>query len=168
MTPKAISRILTAAALLSKLASAQNQCDVTNDGTLNGADLNSIVSMALGLSPCDPSNQSIGGCNVIGAQRVVNAAAGGGCSTSAAIKTHSVTLSWTASVSANVIGYNLYRSTTPGSNYTQVNSALISGTSYTDSVVQAGQTYYYAATAIDSSQNESGYSTEVNAIVPNP
>ena len=34
--------------------------------------------------------------------------------------------------------------------------------------VQAGQTYYYVTTAIDSSGAESGYSSTVQAVVPSP
>jgi len=39
---------------------------------------------------------------------------------------------------------------------------------YSDSTVQAGQTYYYATTAVDSSGSESGYSNKVQVVVPTP
>jgi fibronectin type 3 domain-containing protein len=78
---------------------------------------------------------------------------------------HSVTLSWTASTSA-VSGYNVYRSSVSGGPYTKLNSSLVTTTSYTDATVQAGQTYYYVVTSVDSSGNESAYSTEVSATVP--
>jgi len=42
----------------------------------------------------------------------------------------------------------------------------VGGASFTDSNVQTGQTYYYVATAVDASGNESVYSNEVPAIVP--
>jgi len=45
-------------------------------------------------------------------------------------------------------------------------STASSDPSYTDTNVQSGQTYYYVVTAINSSNQESGYSSEVTAIVP--
>jgi fibronectin type 3 domain-containing protein len=47
-----------------------------------------------------------------------------------------------------------------------VNSAPVGGASYADGSVQNGQTYYYVATAVDGSGNESVYSNEVAATVP--
>jgi len=81
--------------------------------------------------------------------------------------THVVDLSWQASTST-VAGYNVYRGTVSGGPYTKVNSSLISGTAYMDTTVQAGQTYYYVATAVDSSNDESTYSTQATAVVPSP
>jgi hypothetical protein len=71
--------------------------------------------------------------------------------------TYSVSLSWTASTSS-VAGYNIYRGTTAGQ-YTKLNPSLNSTTAYTDNTVAAGVTYYYAATAVNSSGEESSYST---------
>jgi fibronectin type 3 domain-containing protein len=47
-----------------------------------------------------------------------------------------------------------------------MNASPIGGVSYADSNVQSGQTYYYVATSVDASGNESVYSNEVSAIVP--
>ncbi len=80
---------------------------------------------------------------------------------------HSVTLSWTASTST-VVGYNVYRGSTSGGPYTLVTGSPVAGTSYTDSTVLAGQTYFYVVTAVDASGNESVYSNEVSAVVPTP
>lgn len=44
---------------------------------------------------------------------------------------HAVNLTWTASTDS-VDGYNILRSSVSGGPYTQVNSALISGTSFSD------------------------------------
>ena len=76
---------------------------------------------------------------------------------------HTVSLSWTASSSPNVTGYNVYRGITSGGPYKKINSALILGTSYVDTTVQSGQTYYYVATAADVSSIESAYSNEAPA-----
>ena len=81
---------------------------------------------------------------------------------------HSVALTWNASTSPNVVGYNVYRGTVSGGPYTQINSALDLTTSYTDSTVQAGQTYYYVVTAVDSAGGESSYSNETKAVIPSP
>lgn len=79
--------------------------------------------------------------------------------------THGATLLWTASTSL-VAGYNLYRATEFGGSYTKLNAALITDTTYTDSTVQSGNTYYYVVTALDSANNESVYSNQVTAKVP--
>jgi hypothetical protein len=77
---------------------------------------------------------------------------------------YSVNLTWSASTSS-VTGYNVYRGTTPGS-YSRINSALDANTAYTDSTVSSGITYYYAATSVNSSGQESGYSTPVEVSIP--
>lgn len=80
---------------------------------------------------------------------------------------HIVGLTWTDS-SSSVSGYNVYRGSTSGGPYTQLNSNLISGTTFTDNNVQAGQTYFYVTTAVNSSNVESGYSNQAEATVPSP
>jgi hypothetical protein len=79
---------------------------------------------------------------------------------------HSVSLSWTASASPNISGYKVYRGSVSGGPYTLVSPSLIAGTTYIDSSVASGQTYYYVTTAVDSSNNESGYSNQAVAAVP--
>ncbi|HKN75788.1 MAG TPA: choice-of-anchor D domain-containing protein [Candidatus Acidoferrum sp.] len=78
---------------------------------------------------------------------------------------YSVALSWAESTST-VAGYNVYRATVSGGPYTLVNPALIATVSYTDTTVQDGTTYYYVATAVDSSGDESAYSNQVAANIP--
>ena len=80
---------------------------------------------------------------------------------------HSATLGWTASASS-VSGYNVYRGSVSGGPYTLLNSSLVTPLTYTDSTVQGGQTYYYVVTAVDSSGNESSYSSQISGIVPAP
>jgi fibronectin type 3 domain-containing protein len=82
--------------------------------------------------------------------------------------THSVTLSWTASTSS-VVGYNVYRSTVSGGPYTLLTGTPVAASPYTDSSsVQAGVTYYYVVTAVDSNGNESVFSNEASVTVPTP
>jgi hypothetical protein len=78
---------------------------------------------------------------------------------------HSVSLTWDPSTST-VAGYNIYRGTQSGGPYSLLNSSLLSSTNYTDSAVQSGATYYYVSTAVDSSNDESSYSNEANAVIP--
>jgi hypothetical protein len=80
---------------------------------------------------------------------------------------HAVSLSWTASTST-VAGYNVYRAGQSGGPYTLLNSALLTGTTYADATVQAGQTYYYVVTAVNSAGLKSQYSNQVQAAVPSP
>ena len=70
-------------------------------------------------------------------------------------------LNWTTPIGA--VSYNLYRSVTSGSGYSQVNSSPITNPSYTDTGLTDGTTYYYVVTGLDSDGNESGYSVEVSA-----
>jgi Abnormal spindle-like microcephaly-assoc'd, ASPM-SPD-2-Hydin len=81
---------------------------------------------------------------------------------------HSVSLSWTASNSSGVNGYNIYRGTTSGGPYSKINAVLNASTLYTDSTVSDGQTYYYVTTAVNSSNEESGYSNQTQAVIPPP
>jgi hypothetical protein len=85
--------------------------------------------------------------------------------TGAAPAQHSADLSWSPSPST-VVGYNVYRSTTPGGPYGKVNSSLDPSTTYTDSSVQSGQTYYYVSTAVNSDGAESGYSNQLQMVIP--
>ena len=81
--------------------------------------------------------------------------------------TRSSTLNWDASTSA-VVGYNVYRATQAGGPYTKLNSSLIEPTSYTDSTVQADQTYFYVVTAVDANGVESVASNEIQVAVRSP
>jgi len=65
-----------------------------------------------------------------------------------------------------VVGYYIYRGTTSGGPYTKLNSSPVLLTTYTDSTVQSGLTYYYVTTAVDSGGNESVHSNEVSAPIP--
>ena len=79
---------------------------------------------------------------------------------------HSVSMSWSPSPST-VIGYNVYRGTTPGGPYLlKLTSSPQSATSLVDSTVLAGTTYYYVATSVDQNSVESAYSNQFTAAVP--
>jgi hypothetical protein len=81
---------------------------------------------------------------------------------------HTVNLSWVASTSPDVVGYNIYRRTGTTGSYTQINTVLNTTTAYTDASVADGQTYYYETTAVNSNKEESLPSTAVEAAIPAP
>jgi len=77
---------------------------------------------------------------------------------------HNVSLSWNAT--SQIAGYNIYRSSQPSGPFTKLNSILDTATVYTDVSVASGQTYYYAATSVDTNNVESGYSNIATAVIP--
>jgi hypothetical protein len=143
-----------------------NECDLDSNGAVTSSDMDAAVSMSLGLSPCTANILGAGVCNVVVVQRVVNAALGGPCVVGTVLP-HAVDLTWVASSSTGVTGYNVYRSSTTGGPYSLLNTALVTGTTFTDSAVQSGQTYYYVVKA-KSATEESGPSNEAVAVIPNP
>jgi hypothetical protein len=145
-------------------------CDLNKDGTTNVVDGQVAINMTLGITPCTANIAGNGVCNSTVVQRVVNAALGLACVTDSPVPppSHSVSLTWLASTSPNVAGYNVYRAASAGGAYSKLNSTLISATSFTDTTVQAGETYYYVATAVDTSAGESEHSNQAQATVPTP
>jgi len=71
-----------------------------------------------------------------------------------------VTLNWSASTGAT--SYNVYRSTTSGGEGTTPIKTGVTTTSFTDSTVTNGTTYYYEVTAVNVN-GESGRSNEASA-----
>jgi ASPM-SPD-2-Hydin domain-containing protein/centrosomal CEP192-like protein len=88
--------------------------------------------------------------------------AGGG----AGAAQHSVTLSWAASSTTGVVGYNVYRSAVSGGPYARITSGADPSLSYTDSAVTAGQSYFYVVTAVRGNGIESTYSNQAKAVIP--
>jgi hypothetical protein len=165
------NRIMTALAAcclgFSPAIQAQtNACDLNQDGLVNNADIAIAINMALGTVACSANVEGSNTCTVITVQRVFNASLGQPC---VAYNTHAAILSWTASTTPNVT-YNVYRaSASTGPFTTPVNSSPISGTTFTDASVQAGQTYYYVATAVDMNGNQSADSSpSVQVTIPSP
>ena len=78
---------------------------------------------------------------------------------------HFVSLAW-SETSSGVVGYNVYSSTQPSGPYSRLNTAPVATMAYTDNTVQSGQTYYYWITALDSSGNESAFSSDVAVTIP--
>jgi len=71
-----------------------------------------------------------------------------------------IDLNWNDNTELDLAGYNVYRSTTSGSGYTKQNTSVLTTSQYADtSGLINGVTYYYRVTAVDTSNNESGYAT---------
>jgi fibronectin type 3 domain-containing protein len=82
------------------------------------------------------------------------------------IPPHAVTLTWLGSGSdASTSGFNVYRSTTPGTGFVKI-ASRVSFPWYEDDRVVSGQTYFYAVTSLDLAGFESKFSSEVQATIP--
>jgi hypothetical protein len=78
---------------------------------------------------------------------------------------HVVDLDWKTSTSNNIAGYNVYRSP-DGRTWKKINPSLIASTLYSDSTVANGSTYYYAATTVNISDEESSKSAAIKVAIP--
>jgi hypothetical protein len=150
--------------------SSTSACDLAAPyGTIDSADVNAAINMSLGTTPCTANIAGAGVCNVVVVQRVINAmpppSGTGTCLTGTGAVAHSVSLGWTASTTTNVT-YNVYRATASGAYSSTPIASSLAGTSYTDTTVQAGQTYFYVTKAVDSSGSLSVASNEAQATVP--
>lgn len=144
-------------------AAPRNACDLNQDGVVDRLDVQLATAMLLGLLPCIANIDGPGVCDRRMVQLVINAANGEACVTA---KKHTVALNWTPSKTPGV-RYNVYRAYTSHGPYTKLTVSPQNAPAYIDSTVIAGQTYYYVATAVNSS-GESSYSNEAKAVLPYP
>jgi hypothetical protein len=93
--------------------------------------------------------------------------ASAGVTALAQVGQHAVDLSWNASTSADIVGYNIYRGQVASGPYLKINTGgLVASTVYSDTNVGSGMTYYYVATVVDSSGQESAHSNQAQAAIP--
>jgi len=78
---------------------------------------------------------------------------------------HTVALAWAPAVTG-VAGFKTYVSMVHGGPYVEMGPVPSTSPAYSDSSVQSGHTYFYVVTAVNSTNEESIYSSEVAAIVP--
>lgn len=83
--------------------------------------------------------------------------------TATAPTNHTVDLSWN---DPDTVTFNIYRGTASGGPYTKIATGLNSP-NYLDTVT-GPQTFYYVVTAVDTSNNESAFSNEAQAVIPCP
>jgi len=82
---------------------------------------------------------------------------------------HSVDVTWAASSSTPLQGYNVYRSTVSGGPYTKLSPTLSPTTLlFTDTTPLSGKQYFYVVTALNTSGAESSASSEVAVTIPVP
>lgn len=88
---------------------------------------------------------------------------GGGGSTSP-----SATLTWDAATDPNLSGYRIYYGTAPRMYLQSPGQGVSVGnvTTYTVTGLSSATTYYFAATAYDTSNSESIFSNEVLKVIP--
>lgn len=76
-----------------------------------------------------------------------------------------IELTWDANDEDDLAGYNLYRSTDSFSEISDMNPVndtdLVLETSFTDTGLENGTTYYYRLTAVDENDNESSTSSQL-------
>jgi hypothetical protein len=80
---------------------------------------------------------------------------------------HAVDLTWAPSTS-NVAGYDVLRSDVSGGPYAKLDSSVVTATSFSDTSVQAGKTYYYVVAAVSAAGVASADSIQASATVPTP
>ena len=72
----------------------------------------------------------------------------------------SVSLDWDDNTDLDLYGYNIYRTDLSDGDYALLDTAPPANSSYLDTTVSTGVTYFYVVTAVDTSSNESDYSDE--------
>ena len=152
-----LTLFFVALTLLSQTSWAQTtSCDVNSDGSVNVVDVQLLIDMEIGAITCAANIGGVLQCSDAARQVVVKAVLGQGC--------HFIQLSWTASTSSGVTGYNIYRGTASGAESARAinTGGPVTGTSFTDVNTVSGTTYYYVVKATNGS-NESPPSTEISA-----
>jgi hypothetical protein len=77
-----------------------------------------------------------------------------------------IDLIWAPVTTADLAGYNIYRSEGNSATMVKLNSDLVKSPSYRDSTVESGKTYTYALSSVDARGNESQKSESANEAVP--
>ena len=82
----------------------------------------------------------------------------------AAAGSTSIALNWDQNLDSSLTGYNVYRSMTSGSGYSNI--ATVTFSEHVDTTADIGVTYYYVVKAVDSvGQESASFSTEVSGTV---
>jgi len=156
---------ITSLALTGTNASDFEQSNTCGSSVAAGANCTFVVFFTPSIAGTETASLSIAD-NASGSPQTVSLSGTG---------THDVILSWTASTTSGVVGYDVYRGTTSGGeSTTPLNSSPVAAgctsttaCTYTDATVAAGTTYYYTVTAVASNDvTQSAGSNEVSAVVP--
>jgi hypothetical protein len=150
--------------------------DVQTGGGVSGATIKPGQTATLSVSFSPKKAETVSGSviitsNAAGSPTTIQVSgtgvsAGGPAPSGPSTNGYYVSLSWQASVSQNVTGYYVYRANGVSTAYDRLMTTTVSGLSYTDATVVAGETYTYAVTAVDSNGQESTYSAPATATIP--
>ncbi len=80
------------------------------------------------------------------------------------ISAAAVTMAWDPNPEADMAGYKVYIGTSPGAYTQSIDVGHV--TAFAVPGLLPGETYYFALTAYDIFANESGFSSEVSAVIP--
>lgn len=137
-------------------------------GASNGLMLNPGQNATLNVTFTPASAASVAG-NVTFTTNAANSSAAialSGTGVQPPPASYSTVLTWDPSASSGVVGYYVFRGATAAGPFTVLNSSPVSTTTYTDNTVQAGQSYSYVVTSVNSSNVQSPYSNPVSVTVP--
>ena len=123
----------------------------TNSGTGSNTNTNSTSTSSAGAAPSSNTSSAIA--KPTGLKAVYS-------TTDKAIN-----LTWTGSTTADISGYNIYRSETKGKDYKKIGSTVKATLTYQDQSIAASKTYYYIVRTYKATL-ESVSSDEVSALVP--
>ncbi len=140
--------------------------DVTAGGGVNGATIAPGQTATLSVTFSPKQVETVSGSVKLSSNATGSPASIGVAGAGVSGSSHSVSLNWLASGSASVSGYNVYRAIGLTGSYSKLTAAPLTGLKYTDATVAAGETYRYVVTAVNSSGQESGFSSAVTAVVP--
>lgn len=149
--------------LISAVSTAGNGFGISGYANMTVAP-NQSLTMAVNFAPAAPGDVTgtlLVSSNAVNSQVQIGLS---GTGIIADASGHSVILSWTPSTS-QVIGYFIYRSTVSGGPYVKVNSSIDPNPSYTDTGLTSGS-YFYVVTSVSSNNGESGFSNEVDVVIP--
>ncbi|WP_425452356.1 glycoside hydrolase family 44 protein [Paenibacillus cellulosilyticus] len=148
-----VKRATTSGGTYTTVATGVTGTTHTNTGLTNGTTYYYVVSAVNSVGESANSSQAsatpVASVTVPAAPTGLTATAGNA----------QVTLSWTAS--SGVASYNVKRSSTSGGTYTTAATG-VTGTTYTDTGLTNGTTYYYVVSAVNSA-GESSNSTQASA-----
>jgi outer membrane protein assembly factor BamB len=74
-----------------------------------------------------------------------------------------ILIEWNGNTEPDLVGYNVYRSLTPGTGYSQLNIGLLTDSNFVDLSAAGILTYYYVVDAVDNHGYVSPYSAEKSA-----
>jgi hypothetical protein len=143
------------------LALAANPTNAVLSGTLSATAVNGVATFSNIIVTLSGSGYQLAASNP-------QTRSGVSASFTVGAPLHLVDLSWSAPISSPdpVAGYHVYRSSDGGNTYQLLNSAVNTGTTYEDTIVQSGQSYEYYVTSVDSSGVESAPSNTIDVTIP--